>query len=227
VSLRVGLYYAPLPDDPLWHAGNSWLGRDPRTDSLLTQPDLPNIFTITSDARHYGFHATLKPPMRLIGSFDSLLADAEKICDAIAPFDLPQLAVTNLHGFFALCETAPSPALQALADSCVAGVDRHRVPPDDAELARRRKGGLSAEREAMLLRWGYPDVFATWRFHMTLTRRLSAEEAEIFRPAAEAWLAPALSVPRRVSDVCLYVQPAPEKPFILMHRVPLRGEGRR
>jgi hypothetical protein len=131
--------------------------------------------------------------------------------------------VSDLHGFLALCETAPCPALHALADACVAGVDQHRVPPDEAELARRRKGGLSAEREAMLRRWGYPDVFATWRFHMTLTRRLSPEEARIFRPAAENYIAPALSVPRRVSDVCLFVQPAPEKPFILTCRLALRG----
>ena len=62
-----------------------------------------------------------------------------------------------------------APALQALADACVEGVDRHRAPPDEAELARRRGAGLSPEREANLRRWGYPDVFETWRFHMTLT----------------------------------------------------------
>ncbi len=223
MSLRVGLYYAPSPDDPLWQAGNSWLGRDPFSNALPTQPDLPDIFAVTSDARHYGFHATLKPPMRLRGTFKSLLTDAEKLSNSLAPFDMPPLAVTNLHGFLALCETAPCPPLHALADACVAGVDEHRVPPDDAELARRRKGGLSAEREAMLLRWGYPDVFATWRFHMTLTRRLSPEEEKIYRPAAEAYFAPALLIPRRVSDLSLYVQPAPEKPFTLVHRLPLRG----
>jgi hypothetical protein len=227
VSLRVGLYYAPSPDDPLWQAGNTWLGRDPQSDVLLPQPNVPGIFPATADARHYGFHATLKPPMRLRGDFESLRADAEHLCNGIAPFDLPPLAVTDLHGFLALCETAPCPALHVLADSCVAGVDEHRVPPDEAELARRRKGGLSAEREAMLLRWGYPDVFATWRFHITLTRRLSPEEAEIFRPAAEAYLAPALSARRQVTDVGLFVQPAPQMPFILACRLALRGAGPR
>ena len=41
----------------------------------------------------------------------------------------------------------------------------------------------------MLLRWGYPYVFGTWFFHMTLTRRLSADEKRVYMPAAEAHLA--------------------------------------
>ena len=47
---------------------------------------------------------------------------------------------------------------------------------------------LTARQDAMLVRWGYPYVFDTWFFHMTLTRRLSAEEKRVFMPAAEAHL---------------------------------------
>ena len=50
----------------------------------------------------------------------------------------------------------------------------------------------------MLVRWGYPYVFDTWFFHMTLTRRLSAEEKQVFMPAAEAYFARAIGTPRRV-----------------------------
>ena len=35
------------------------------------------------------------------------------------------------------------------------------------------------EQDAMLVRWGYPYVFDTWFFHMTLTRRLSDAEKSI------------------------------------------------
>ena len=50
---------------------------------------------------------------------------------------------------------------------------------------------------------------------MTLTRRLSAEEKRVFMPAAEAHLARAIAMPRRVTDICLFVQPAPGEPFVI------------
>ena len=133
---------------------------------------------------------------------------------------MPALAVADLSGFLALRETRPSPELQALADACVAWVDRHRCPPDEAELARRRGNGLSAARDALLVRWGYPGVFGHWRFHMTLTRRLTPEEREVYRPEAERFLADALSVTRRVTNICIFTQAAPGAPFLLAERLP-------
>ena len=114
-------------------------------------------------------------------------------------------------------------ALQALCDACVAGLDQLRAPPSEAELARRRRSKLSAEQDAMLVRWGYPYVFETWFFHMTLTRRLAADEHDLVRPAAEDWFAPSLALPRRVADICLFVQRRAGAPFILAERVALAG----
>ena len=82
----------------------------------------------------------------------------------------------DVHGFLALRETVPCPPLQALADACVEQLDPFRAPPSEAELARRRRANLTPQQDAMLVRWGYPYVFDTWFFHMTLTRRLTAEE---------------------------------------------------
>jgi hypothetical protein len=113
--------------------------------------------------------------------------------------------------------------LQALADACVECLDPLRAPASDAELARRRRAGLSPMQDAMLARWGYPYVFNTWFFHMTLTRRLSADEKAIYQPAVEAYLARALDRPRRVTDICLFVQPAPGDAFIIAQRLKLRG----
>jgi hypothetical protein len=113
--------------------------------------------------------------------------------------------------------------LQALADACVADLDGFRAPPTEAELARRRRSSLTAEQDAMLVRWGYPYVFGTWFFHMTLTRRLSAEEKALYQPAAEAHFAAALAAPRRVVDICLYTQAGPGAPFVIAERLPLRG----
>jgi len=222
---RVAFYYAPAEDDPLWARAASWLGRDPASGAPRGQPDLPDIAAITADARHYAFHATLKPPMRLRDgvTWADALATARQVAAGIPQFDLPRLAVADLHGFLALRETVPSPELQALADACVAGADHLREPPTEAELAKRRRNGLPPAQDANLVRWGYPYVFATWFFHMTLTRRLDPEERATYRPAAEAYFAEVLPLPRRVTDLCLFTQATAEAPFLLAERVPLRG----
>ena len=72
------------------------------------------------------------------------------------------------------------------------------------------------------MRWGYPYVFATWFFHMTLTRRLTAEERAIYQPAAASHFAAALAEPRRVVDLCLFTQ-AEGADFQLAERIPLTG----
>jgi putative phosphonate metabolism protein len=222
---RVAVYYAPRPDDPLFAAGASWLGRDPESDAPTPQPDLDGIDEVTAEPRLYGLHATLKPPMRLAEGrqwFD-LLTAARTLADRTAAFDLPRLSVHDLHGFLALRETTSCAPLQALADACVEHLDRFRAPASDAELARRRRANLTAEQDAMLVRWGYPYVFNTWFFHMTLTRRLTAAEKARYQPEAETYFARALSLPRRVDDICLFTQAAPDAPFVIAERLKLRG----
>lgn len=222
---RVAVYYAPRPDDPLFVEAAAWLGRNPESGASAPQPDLPGIAAITAEPRVYGFHATLKPPMRLATGrqwFDVLEA-ATELADRTAPFALPTLAVSDVFGFLAFRETTPCPALQALADACVAHLDPFRALPTDAELARRRRSGLAPQQDAMLVRWGYPYVFETWFFHMTLTRRLTAEEKALYLPAAEQYFMRAIATPRQVSDICLFVQPAPGEAFVIAERLKLRG----
>ena len=161
--------------------------------------------------------------MRLAQPWRALVDDAAAIADRLAPFDLPALRVADLGGFLALREASPCPPLHALADACVTGLDAHRLPPGVDEIARRRRAGLTPLQDAMLLDWGYPHVLATWRFHMTLTRRLSPEERASFTPLAEAHFAAALARPRRVADICLFTQAGPGAPFMLAERLPLRG----
>jgi putative phosphonate metabolism protein len=222
-AARVAIYYAPLPDDPLTTLGSSWLGRDPVTNAAKPQPDLPGIAEITAEPNTYGFHATLKPPMRLAGDWSKFMAAVRTMAASIAPFDLPEMSVADLRGFLALRETSPNAALQTLADTCVEHLDAFRAPPSEDELARRRKAGLTARQEFMLAHWGYPYVFDTWFFHMTLTRRLSNAEKSVILPAAEAWFAPALAVARRVEDVCVFTQATSNARFTLAARVRLRG----
>lgn len=222
---RVAAYYAPAPHDPLFTAGAAWLGRDPERGTPVPQPDIPDLAEVTAEPRVYGFHATLKPPMCLAPGcqWSDVLTAATELADCTAPFALPRLAIADLFGFLALRETVPCPSLQALADASVAYLDRFRAAPSEAELARRRRADLTARQDEMLLRWGYPYVFDTWFFHMTLTRRLDAEKKRRVLPAAEAHFARALATPPLVADLCLFVQPAPGEPFVIAARLPLHG----
>lgn len=222
---RVAVYYAPRLDDRLFVDAAAWLGRDPASGATMAQPDLANIAEVTAEPQLYGFHATLKPPMRLADGcrWDDVVAAAAALAHRIAPFDLPPLSVQDVFGFLALRETAACAPLQALADACVEQLDAFRAPPSEAELARRRRGNLTQRQDEMLVRWGYPYVFDTWFFHMTLTRRLNAEEKRMFMPAAEAYFARAIATPRRVGDICLFVQASPGAPFVIRERLPLRG----
>jgi hypothetical protein len=217
--MRVAIYYAPAADDPLHEAGSRWLGRDAGAGPRV-QPALPDIAAVTVEARRYGFHATLKPPMRLVAgaTLDDVLTEVTALARTLAPFALPPLAVANLHGFLALRETRPSTDLQALADACVAWPDTLRAPADAAETERRLAAHLSPARAANLRRWGYPDVFATWQFHMTLSRRLSDEERAFWQPAAAMHFAAALAAPREVRDLAVFVEDAPGAEFRLVQR---------
>lgn len=222
---RVALYWAPERDDPLHALGSAWLGRDAETGEAIAQPALAglDIAEITADARGYALHATLKPPFVMTRDVAAVQADAEALAARTAPFALPPLSVQDLHGFLALRETAPCPALRAFADACVEALDAHRAPPTPEETARRRPDRLSERQRALLARWGYQYVFDEWRFHMTLTRRLTAAEQAAILPAATAFLGEAAARPRLVRELCLFAQPAPGAPFTLTARLPLRG----
>ncbi|MCG7362310.1 DUF1045 domain-containing protein [Pseudoroseomonas ludipueritiae] len=225
MTARLALYWAPEVTDPLHTAASRWLGRDAETGATFPQDPLPglDIAEITADARNYGFHATLKPPFRLATSYDAARAEAVALAARTAPFELPPLAVMDLGGFLALRESTPCPALQALADACVTALDPHRAPPTEAEVARRRPERLSEAQRTMLSRWGYPYVFAEWQFHLTLSRRLSAEEKAVVMPAAQRAVGEVAARPRVVRELCLFTQVTSGAPFLIAERLPLGG----
>ena len=222
-AARLALYWAPETSDPLHALASRWLGRDAQTGAALPQPAVPGIdlAEITAAPRRYGFHATLKPPFRLRGTYAEALAAAEALARRTAAFDLPPLAVQDLKGFLALRETLPCPPLQALCDAAVEALDRFRAPPDEAELARRRGASLTPAQGALLQRWGYPYVFGEFFFHLTLTRRLTPDERATILPAVRDFLGEAPARPRRVTSLCFFTQPAPDAPFLIAERLPL------
>ncbi len=222
---RIALYYAPGTDDPLHQRASAWLGRDAVSDAEIPQPAIAgvDIAEMTADARGYGFHATLKPPFRVGGDIRAALQAAQDFATRTAPFTLPPLQITDLDGFLALRESVPCPALHALADGAVTALDAHRAPATEAEIARRKPEKLSPRQREYLAAWGYPYVFAEWRFHMTLTRRLTPAEKAIILPAVTEALVDTPQVARMVTDICIFAQAAPGAPFIILERLKLRG----
>ncbi len=223
--MRVALYWAPRLEDPLHALGSRWLGRDAETGARLEQPVLLglDIAGLTADARGYGLHATLKPPFRLATSWAALREDAMALAARTRPFALPPLRLAEHHGFLALLESTKSAELQALCDGCVTGLDGHRAPPTEAEIARRRPERMTERQREHLHRWGYHYVLDEWWFHVTLTRRLTPEERAVVEPALAAHLGEAPGMPRRVTELCLFTQAEPGAPFLIAERLPLLG----
>ena len=225
--MRVALYYAPRPDDPLHRAGAAWLGRDPESGASVAQPAIPGLdpgflHQATTAARHYGLHATLTPPRRLATGWEEFAAAAEALAGRTRAFPLPPLRLEELSGFLALT-APPCPPLDALAEACLRATDVHCRRPDAAELARRRAAGLDPEQDRLLQRWGYPHVLSRWRFHITLTGRLDAPTMSRVRDAAARHFADALATPRAVAEICIATEAAPATPMLVAERLPLPG----
>jgi ribose 1,5-bisphosphokinase len=180
---RYALYFAPEPHTPWWRAGCHWLGRDPASDADATlacaQPDIPGLprlllAKLTSDARRYGFHATLKAPFRLQGGFTEahLVEMAEAFCDAQKPLFVPDVEVGRIGKALALRATGDTRQIDDLALRCLQYFDLLRAAPTAAEQHKYRARGLSAREEELLQRWGYPYAEEHFRFHMSLSDSL-------------------------------------------------------
>lgn len=223
---RYAIYYAPPADSALHELGSAWLGWDTIAGHEVPHPDIPGlpapVSSLSETPRKYGLHGTLKPPFRLMGgTVDDLVAVIEQdICDQPA-FELPLLQATALGRFLALTPSAPSEPLAALAAACVQAPDRFRAPQTEAELEKRRASGLTETQEQNLQRWGYPYVLDEFRFHITLTGKLDPSIVQPVQAALQSHLAPAVSEPVWVKDVCLFGE-APDGRFHQINRFALR-----
>lgn len=227
-SARYAIYYAPPPESAWWRFGNAWLGRDSATGESLTPPEAPGVTPeeqreATASPRRYGFHATLKPPFRLAESEreSALLELARQFARRQRPFALPPLRVARLERFLAAVPAEPCPPLHALAEACVRTFDAFRAPPSAEELERRRRAGLTERQEALLQAWGYPYVLEEFIPHLTLTGPVADDELRgRLEAALEALTAPLAGERLPVDSLCVFHQPGPEAPFVLLERAP-------
>lgn len=214
---RYAIYWVPAREHPLWQAGCAWLGRDPES----ADPGHAPPFAMAP--WRYGFHATLKAPMRLrdgLGEAE-FLARVQGFAQARQPFALPRLGVSRLKDFMVLQPVAaidPTHPLRALADACVTELDDCRRPFDAAELEARSAAIADAAGVAQLRRWGYPHVLGRWRFHLTLSDPGHGGDPSLF-VRAKRHFETSLTVPAQVDAIALFRETAVGAPLDLLRRL--------
>lgn len=219
---RFGVYYLP-PAGAFADFGAAWLGWDVLTGVDVPHFDVPSLAEFTATPRKYGFHGTLKPPFVLAEGHnaDMLITAVSALANTQPPATCTGLEIAKLGAFLAFRPIGDAPELDALAAACVTQLDAFRAAPSEAELERRRKRRLSPAQENMLIHWGYPYVLDQFRFHMTLTGRLTSDALGIAFDAATT-LAPVLPQPYTFRDIAL-VGERPDKRFELLQRFSLTG----
>ncbi len=202
---RYAVYAVPDPASQLFQRASRWLGWDSAAAAMtqfperheLDNPRALDIETVTRTPRKYGFHGTIKPPMRLAEGYDeaTLIVRARELASTLAPVTIPSLEIAAIGSFLALVPTEPNAGLADLAGGIVTGLDEFRRPPNKAEMDKRRAAGLSARQDELLREWGYPYVLDEFRFHMTLSDRLEADRKSMALAMLETWIAPVVPAP--------------------------------
>ncbi len=216
---RYAIYYVPARDSALYRFGAETLGYDAFTGNDVAIPAdiarLPDWNDIVRDPQTYGFHATLKAPFALANgsSHAELAAACAEFC--ASPRDIPriELIVAAISGFIALVPAQPSPALAKLASDLVEAFDAFRAPLSASERARRNPTRLTERQITYLDRWGYPYVMEEFRFHMTLTGRLTPERGDAVRAMLTYRFSRTALAQTVVDRIALLRQDTPEAHF--------------
>lgn len=227
---RYALYFTPSADSQFWQTGSAWIGRDAASNAPITRPLLSSVaddalVAITQHPRRYGFHATLKAPFHLAenSNVDLLLQHVAEFAKTRTSFMLPRLSVAMVEDFLALVPAEQSCQIDLVAGTCVAEFDRHRQPLTDAELSQRRAKKLSTHQDEMLLRWGYPHVFDSYRFHITLTDSLCGMDDRFviqIHEAAEQLFTDDMVLRCAFDAISVFEEPHPGADFQQVMRAP-------
>ena len=209
MTSRYALYLAPGHAIPLWLAASTWLGRDPAAPRHLGPRPL------RTEPWRYGFHATLKPPLRLAAGHprptcsprcsswrSSTRPSSCRLAGGLAGW-LPALRLVQAIA------RAPASSWPMPLCACSTPTAPHTPRPSASAIL---SPGLNAAQREHVLRWGYAHVFEHWRLHFTLTDRLDAlpelERAGL-RATAATHFAAALAMPCRIESLALSPRPRP------------------
>jgi len=220
MSYRIAIYFAPDATSPLWLKAAQWLGRDALTGAEFADDigGIPRaeILEKSASARRYAFHATIKSPMQLApGKSEAELGDAlAAFAAANPPVAIGPLKLARIDGFLALVPAQQSRALTEFAARVVQHFEPFRAALTPEDKARRNEGNrLSPRQLALLERYGYPYVMEQFKFHMTLTDRLSDADGDRFEAAIRDHFGPLAETDTMLDRLVLYHEPAPGAPF--------------
>lgn len=220
---RYAVYYAPSHGSPWWNFAAHWVGRDEVSGQALPQP-CPAGFTapvfahLTAEPRRYGFHATLRPPMRLNTGAAAFIGQVQALAAQLRAVPLDTLVPVYMDRFVALVPSTRNPALGQLGAQCVTTLEPLRAPLNDAEQARRRLEQLDARGRELVEQYGYAGVMERFRFHLTMTgpvdtatagrlvAHLAAQVARLNRDA-----------PLVLDRLCVFHEAEPGAPFRRIH----------
>jgi putative phosphonate metabolism protein len=181
-NARYAVYFVPAAESDLYRFGSSVLGYDCYTGLSVALPnefgfDAERWCRLTEEPRRYGFHATLKAPFRLAAGCTEAELVTAFLSFAGRGHRVPRIEpkLRMLSGFTAIVPGEASPALNDLAGACTTAFDAFRAPMPTQERTRRVESGLTQSEIHNLDSWGYPYVFADFRFHMTLTGKIQVE----------------------------------------------------
>ncbi len=230
-TTRYALYFSPPQDNPWWPLLSHWLGYDAATgqeaQQLCAPPlDRAEFREITEHARHYGAHATLKAPFRLMPNCTErdLVQAVDKFASEQSAFPMPTLQLAHLSNFIALIPSRDDARINRIADDCTTRFDRFRAPLSDAEMARRLRDPLDALSLRLLASWGYPHVLERYQFHISLTGSLNGypqKTAKDVLQAAREVFEPVTGVPLHFDAICVFRQRCSNERFALIHRAGL------
>ena len=198
---RYAIYY--IPDLPLFQIGSDWLGWNSITGQETTLS--ADHRRITDRPRKYGFHATVKPPFSLASnSTQGDLQDAfHAFCATVSPATGGTLKISRLGRFLAVTQDVQSNEVTELAASTVSHFDKFRAPLSDQDIAKRRHRRLTPKQDALMLRWGYPYVMQEFKFHMTLTGPLAANEIDAIEQRANTRFQEFIGQPLSIASLAL------------------------
>jgi putative phosphonate metabolism protein len=221
--MRFALYYSPDQSSPFHHSGARWLGYDAFTRTPCDQPGDGLLVGKTKAPSRYGFHATLKPPFRLNvnASYEELETTTKILAELLPTVTISSLVLREMDGFLALVPEHQEESLSELADVCVTALDPLREPPDEAEKQRRKALGLTPRQAEYLEIWGYPYVFQDFRFHVTLTDKLTPEDMPEVHALAARHFANFINQPLSISALTIFAEPDSTAHFFVKKQFPL------
>ena len=223
---RYAIYFVPPAQSDWSRFATAWLGWDIDAGRTVDHPAIDglDVASVTQVPRKYGLHATMKPPFRLREdqSLSALEDTCARLAGKFAPVSLDGLEVARLGRFLALRPVGDTRDLNALAAACVRDLDPCRAPASETEMNRRRAAGLTMEQDANLTNWGYPYVLEAFRFHITLSGRLSKPMLANVQTVLNQRLVPLLPAPFDIRDLAL-VGEAEDGRFHMLQRYALSG----